>query len=658
LFSPVQALKSASQASPIDQILTLDSRLKSVFFSRLKIAISLITGYELVPALVSPGFLPESEKQVFLTMTERHQRKLAVLLHADVVASTSLVQINETLAHERIQSAFKQFSKTIGKHDGIAHEIRGDALVAEFAKASDAVGAALAFQADNSVNNEHLTDTVRPLLRVGIAIGEVIVADNTVTGEGIVLAQRLEQLATPGGVCIQGAAYETLPKRLPFDYQSLGEKKLKGFEESVRVYTVRSKNEEGAPVAESLKPENTGLLELPAKPSIAVLPFNNMSNDAEQDFFADGIAEDIITELSKFRTLFVIARNSSFTFRNEPLTIKEVSIKLGVRYVVEGSVRRAGNRVRITAQLIDAIDDKHLWAERYDRDLEDIFAVQDEVTQAIVIAIEPQLATTERQRARRKPTENLDAWECYQRGLWYMFGYAHTDQALHYFHRAIELDPEFGSAYAGIAYSSALLILLDASKDKEGDLKRGLSAAETALSIDQSDPFAHFAQGRISIFTGDHEKAIGAFKRAIALNPNYALAHFGLAHGLWHAGRPAEALVHHDEAIRLSPHDVILWAFLASKAIALVMAERFMEGISVSQEAQRNHDSTMFEYLGEVSGLGMLGKNEAAANALERLKKVKPNVSISFIKQAIPMADSDAKDRFLQGLELAGLSRN
>ncbi len=591
-------------------------------------------------------------------MTETPLRKLAVLLHADVVGSTSLLQKNETLAHERIQDTFRRFSECISNHGGIAHEIRGDALVAEFSKASDAISASLAFQADNTILNEQLSDDIQPVLRIGIAMGEVVVADNTVTGEGIVLAQRLEQLAENGGVCIQGAAYETVPKRLPFEYQSLGEKKLKGFEESIRAYSVKLKNREGVSIPEFINPKNTHPLELPTKPSIAVLPFNNMSNDSEQEFFADGIAEDIITELSKFRTLFVIARNSSFTFKNEQLTIRDVGVKLGVRYVVEGSVRKAGGRVRITAQLIDAIDDKHLWAERYDRDLEDIFAVQDEVTQAIVTAIEPRLATTERQRARRKPTENLDAWECYQRGLWYMFGYAHTDQALHYFDRAIELDPEFGSAYAGIAYTCALKILLDASKDKEGDLKRGLSAAESALDIDQTDPFAHFARGRISIFTGDHEKAIGAFKRAISLNPNYALAHFGLAHGLWHAGRPAEALAHHDEAIRLSPHDPILWAFLASKAIALIMVERYTEGISLSQEAQRNHDSTMFVYLGEVSGLGMLGKKKEAADALERLKKAQPNVSISFIEQSLPVANSDARDRFLKGLELAGLSQN
>lgn len=597
----------------------------------------------------------KSEKLVSPAVTQMPVRKLAVLLHADIVGSTALVQKDETLAHERIQNAFRQFSNTISDNSGIAHEIRGDALVAEFARASDAVGAALAFQDSNTNHNKQLSDAIQPMLRIGIAIGEVVVADNTVTGAGIVLAQRLEQLATPGGVCIQGAAYETLPKRLPFEYQNLGEKQLKGFEEPVKVFSVKAKSKANNSLTTSPHPEDKHSLELPKKPSIAVLPFNNMSNESEQEFFADGISEDIITELSKFRTFFVIARNSSFAFKNEQLTVKDVGVKLGVRYVVEGSVRRAGNRVRITAQLIDAIEDKHIWAERYDRDLEDIFAVQDEVTKAIVTAIEPQLATTERQRARRKPTNNLDAWECYQRGLWYMFGYARTDQALHYFHRAIDLDPEFGSAYAGIAYTYAIQILLGASNNREEDLKRGVSAAETAISIDQTDPFAHFAQGRISIFNGDHEKAIVSFKRAISLNHNYALAHFGLAHGLWHAGRAAEALAHHDEAIRLSPHDPILWAFLASKAIALIMVEQYQEGIALSQEAQRNHGSHLFGYLAEVSGLGILGDEKESADALERLKKVQPDISIGFIEQSLPMAISEAKDRFLQGLKLAGM---
>ena len=589
-------------------------------------------------------------------MTQSPVRKLAVLLHADIVSSTTLVQQDETLAHERMQYVFRQFSQTINEHGGIAHEIRGDALVAEFSRASDAVAAAITYQASNVAHNEQLTDDLKPQLRVGIAMGEVVVADNTVTGEGIVLAQRLEQLALPGGVCIQGAAYETVPKRLPFEFQSLGEQQLKGFDETVRAYLVTAEGD-----ALTAKPISTGesgepVLELPKKPSIAVLPFNNMSNDAEQDYFADGISEDIITELSKFRSFFVIARNSSFSFRGQPISIRDVGIKLGVRYVVEGSVRRSGNRVRINAQLIDAIDDKHIWAERYDRDLEDIFAVQDEVTTAIVTAIEPQLSTTEQQRARRKPPENLDAWECYQRGLWHMFSYADTDEAFDYFNRATTLDAEFGSAYAGVAYTYAIRILLGAAKDRESDVKKGVAAADKATRIDQANPFAHFAQGRISMFNREHEKAIVSFKRAISLNPNYALAHFGLAHGLWHAGRPVDALPHHDEAIRLSPHDPILWAFLASKAIALVMVERYEEGVLLSQEAQRNHGLHLFGYLGEVSGLGLMGKKPEAEKALQRLRNVQPDISIQFLEESLPIVESEARERFLNGLVLAGMS--
>jgi adenylate cyclase len=322
-------------------------------------------------------------------LENRPSRKLAVILHADVVGSTALVRLSETLAHHRIQDAFRRFSEAIDQYRGIAHEIRGDALVAEFGRASDAVSASVAFQAANAAHNEELTDEIRPAVRIGIAMGEVVVGDNTVTGEGVVLAQRVEQLAEPGRVCITGAIHEALPWRMPFDKDDLGEQKVKGFEEPVRIYVVSLKSGVEVPEPEECVQSMAATKpELPDKPSIAVLPFTNMSDDPEQEYFADGMSEDIITELSKFRSLFVIARNSSFAFKGQSVEVKNVSRKLGVRYVVEGSVRRAGTRVRINAQLIDAIEDSHIWAERYDRDLDDIFAVQDEVTEAIVTAIE------------------------------------------------------------------------------------------------------------------------------------------------------------------------------------------------------------------------------------------------------------------------------
>ena len=347
---------------------------------------------------------------------EHLSRKLAVLLHADVVGSTSLVQKNEILAHERIQETFRRFSESIRNHGGVALEIRGDALVAEFARTSDAVSASLAFQIDNTAHNEQLTDDIRPELRIGIAMGEVVVANNTVTGEGIVLAQRLEQLARPGGTCIQAAAYETLPKRLPFEYDNLGEQPVKGFDEPVRVYTVRLKAGAVVPEPEASGQLDTPALELPDKPSIAVLPFTNMSDDPEQEFFSDGITEDIITALSRISAMLVIARNSTFIYKGKAVDVKQVGREQGVRYVLEGGVRKAGNRVRITAQLIDASTGQHRWADRYDRDLEDIFAVQDEITQKIVTELDVHLHSGEQVRLWSSGTGNLEAWECVRLG--------------------------------------------------------------------------------------------------------------------------------------------------------------------------------------------------------------------------------------------------
>ena len=291
-------------------------------------------------------------------------RKLAVILHADVVGSTSLVQQDETLAHKRIQATFHQFSETISSYGGVTHELRGDALVAEFDRASDAVPAALAFQILNGEFNARLNDDIQPQLRIGISLGEVIIADNTITGAGVVLAQRLEQLADSGGIVVQGAVSETVPTRMPFDFESLGEQKLKGFELPVRAFAVSLKSGESVPLPEpnankldKTVPLNESSVQSVTteigKPSIAVLPFNNMSGDEEQEYFSDGMTEDMITELSRFHDLFVIARHSSFAFKNQAFDIVDIGNKLGVQYLVEGSVRKSSGHVRITAQLIE-----------------------------------------------------------------------------------------------------------------------------------------------------------------------------------------------------------------------------------------------------------------------------------------------------------------
>ncbi len=448
-------------------------------------------------------------------MTEEPSRKLAVLLHADVIGSTRLVQLNETVAHERIHDVFQRCSQSITLHHGTTHEIRGDALVAEFSRASDAVTAALEFQTANTIHNENLSDEIRPALRVGIAMGEVVVADNIVTGEGIVLAQRLEQLAESGGICVQAAAYETIPKRLPFEYENLGERDLKGFAEPVRVYAVKQQSETCVPTRQ-IEP-TPGLAE---KPSIAVLPLNNMSGDTEQEYFSDGITEDIITELSRFSTLYVVARHSSFAFKGEKVDIKEVAQKLGVQYVVEGSVRRVGNRVRITAQLIEAENGNHIWAERYDRELEDIFAVQDEITQSIVSVLPARIQNSMRAQALRKSTDSFSAYDFYLQGRWIYENSAGNDPAaVTMLEKAVHIDPTFALAHGLLAriYGYNMFSLGIWYGDQESKARPHI---ESALKYGENDPAIHALVGSTYYCFGKFDQAHTHIKLALQLNPN------------------------------------------------------------------------------------------------------------------------------------------
>ena len=448
-------------------------------------------------------------------MTQTPVRKLAVLLHADVVGSTALVQSNETLAHERIQAVFQHFSQIITQQNGATQEIRGDALVAEFSRASDAVTAALEFQSANASKNEAMPDEMRPELRVGIAMGEVVVADKTVTGEGIVLAQRLEQLAEPGGICIQGAAYETIPKRLAFNYEYLGEQDLKGFDEPVRAYSVKPESE--PKLAD--RPIETAS-ELAEKPSIAVLPLNNMSGDPEQEYFSDGITEDIITELSRFSTLYVVARHSSFAFKGEKIDIKTVAEKLGVQYIVEGSVRRAANRVRITAQLIETTNGNHIWAERYDRELEDIFAVQDEITQSIVSVLPARIQNSMRAQALRKSTDSFSAYDYYLQGRWIYENSAGNDpSAIVMLVKAVEIDPTFSLAHGLLAriYGYNVFSLGIWYEDQQS---KAAPHIESALKYAENDPAIHALVGATYYCFGEFDQARAHIELALKLNPN------------------------------------------------------------------------------------------------------------------------------------------
>ena len=399
------------------------------------------------------------------------------------------------------------------------------------------------------------------------------------------------------------------------------------------------------------------VLPLPDKPSIAVLPFDNMSGDPEQEYFSDGITEDIITALSKFRWFFVIARNSSFTYKGKSVDVKQVARELGVRYMLEGSVRKAGSRVRISAQLIDAQTGNHVWAERYDRELADIFDLQDEMTATIVGAIEPELGGAERARAKRKPPDNLDAWDRYQRGLWHLWRYNRDDygEAEKLFQASIDLDPGFGPAYAGVAYLLNSSVIFGWTDAPDQTLGRALRAGQRAVSSDDKDPFAHFALGRTLTLQGDFETAIAELEKAIDLNPNLALAYYGLGFALAWSGRAREALPHFHKAIRQSPHDPALWTFETMAGFAHIQLGEYAEAVEWLKKAARHPNSIFWPNLNLAVAFVEQEEWDKARAAMDAELELQPDLSVTAVAAMLGSLHPDWKDRFLDALRKAGL---
>ena len=594
---------------------------------------------------------------------DRLNRKLAVILHADVVGSTSLVQQNESLAHERIQTIFQNFSETIKTYGGIAREIRGDALVAEFDRASDAVAAAITFQTLNEESENVLDDDIRPQLRIGISLGEVIIADKTITGAGVVLAQRLEQLADSGGVVVQGNVSETVPTRMPFEFKNLGEQLLKGFDQPVRAFSAKLRPGEELPAPEAngaTQAIESRNLQVPDRPSIAVLPFENMSGDPEQEFFADGISEDLITALSRIHWFFVIARNSSFTYKGQAVEVTRVAAELGVRYVIEGSVRKSGNRVRISAQLIDATTGHHVWAESYDRDLTDIFELQDEMTQTIAGAVEPELSAAERERAVWASPESLGAWEIYQRGLWHLWSFTREDmtKAQRLFQQVHQLDANFATAYSFRSYSHYLDTMLGFTETPDESLELAYKAAKHALALDDHDPAAYFALGRVCMMQGKLDDSVAELSRAVELSPSFALAHHGLGFALVLSGQVEEGAEELDKAIRLSPRDPVMWGTMCFRSIASNLLHQYEEAVRWARRVliePRAADGGYWPYAVLASALGNLDQLNEAHEVLGEALQRKPDLSLTYLKTTLKTKQPDGLDTYLDGLRRAGL---
>ncbi|MGE0853824.1 MAG: adenylate/guanylate cyclase domain-containing protein [Hyphomicrobiaceae bacterium] len=554
----------------------------------------------------------------------REKRRLAAIVAADVVGYSRLMGRDEsgTLARLR-EHRHQRLEPVLARRGGRIVKLTGDGALMEFSSAVEALSAAIEFQQAVTESVANLPEAERLVFRVGVHLGDVIVDGDDLYGDGVNVAARLEGEAPAGGIVASSAVHEAASGRLKATFDDLGRLALKNIERPVQAYTVRWQADDwpretsvaSPPLTPVPSPPDTPL-PLPDKPSIAVLPFQNMSGDPEQEYFADGLVEDIITGLSYIRWLFVIARNSSFTYKGKSVDIKLVGRELGVRYVLEGSVRKGGNRVRITAQLIDAVSGAHVWAERYDRDLGDIFAVQDELTATVAGLIEPALAQAEQQRAMRKPPERLDAWEAYQRGLWHFHKYApeENQKAIGFFRRAIALDPQFAPGHHG--YALAMQWDIWHFSQRPLDEVQGIPRAEarTAVTLDDKDAMAHAVLAHMMMWGGEWEAAIAQARTGVALNPNSAFVISMLGCTLCFGGHRDEAIERLHQAMRASPHDPLTWLWTLWLAAAQLFAGQYEPALEAMHQLARLRPE--YPPLLKIACLAHMGRLEEAQSAL------------------------------------------
>ena len=579
------------------------------------------------------------------------ERRLAAIMVTDVVGYSRLIRSDE----EGTLAALKALrtdliDPKIAEHHGRVVKLMGDGMLAEFASAVDAVRAAVEAQRAVAERNADLPEDKRIAFRVGINLGDVVVDGDDIHGDGVNVAARLEGLAEAGGICISGGVYDQVRDRIDFPFEDLGEHQVKNIDRPVRVWRWLAEGQATVAPRQVDAP-----LPLPDKPSIAVLPFENMSGDPEQEYFSDGIAEDIITDLSKASGLFVIARNSAFTYKGRAVNVQEVSRDLGVRYVLEGSVRKAGNRVRITAQLIDGTTGGHLWAERYDRDLTDIFAVQDEVTQHIVSALAVKLTPDERERVVSKGTDNLEAYDTFLKGREHMLRQTKeaNAKAIAMFERVTELDPGFAAAVALLAFNHVEAYINRWSADPDRSFELAQEHAQRAVALDDSEPNAHFALGGVYIWAKQHDRAIAEAEKTIALDPNSASGYGLLGLILSYAGRPEEAIEALNNAMRLDPHypDIYLH-FLAHANFHM---ERYNDAIgALTRRLFRKPESDISRVL-LASCYGHQSRADEARAEWEKVFEVNPDYSFEHKRRILPYKNPADFEHFADGLRKSGL---
>jgi adenylate cyclase len=630
--------------------------------------------------------------QVDKTRPREVKRKLTAILSADVKGYSRLMGEDEEWTLRTLKAYKDAMGSIVQQHRGRVVDAPGDNVLAEFASVVDAVQCAVEIQQVLRAKNAVLPESRRMEFRIGINLGDVIEEGDSIYGDGVNIAARLEGLADAGGICISGSAYEQIENKLPLKYEYLGEHEVKNIAKPVRVY--RAQIELGEPSKVKVKVERKNLkfiaiaavvvviiavaalwqfvwrpshpisekadlkkmaFSLPDKPSIAVLPFANMSEDPKKEFFSDGLTEEIITALSKTPRIFVIARNSTFTYKGKSISVKQVAEDLGIRYVLEGSVRWVGDKVRITAQLIDALTGNHLWAERYDRDLKDIFALQDEITLKIITALQVKLTSWEQARMIGKGTQNLNAYlktlQAYEQFV--RMNKQGSIMAKQLAKEAIDMDPKYALPYSVMAYGHMLDLWFRFSESPEESMKLAVESAQKALALDDSDPLVHTCFSSLYIMQRQHDKAIVSAERALELSPSGARAYHSLGSALWFACRFSEAVQHFEQAIRLDPFPSSV--AMRSLGNAYRMVGRYEEAIVQYKKALKLEPDDLFIHLGLAHIYVKLDRDkEAQAEAAEVLR-IHPKFSLEHYAKTLPFKDQSVVDDTVVRLRKAGL---
>ena len=571
-------------------------------------------------------------------------RRLAAILAADIAGYSALMGSDEARTVSDLKGHQAVVLPMVGELGGRVIDTAGDGMLAEFPSVLNAVECAVAIQRKMVERNAAIEPQRRMEFRIGINLGDVIYDNDRIFGDGVNVAARLEGIAEPGSICVSGKVHEEIHAKIGLPYEDLGDQQLKNIAEPVRVYGIR--------LDRALR---RTVLALPDKPSIAVLPFQNMSGDPEQEYFSDGMTEDLITDLSKVSSLFVIARNSSFAYKGKSVKVQDIGRDLGVRFVLEGGIRKAGNRVRITAQLIDATSGGHLWADRFDRDLTDIFATQDEVVEKIVRALAVKLTHGEERRLGRRGTSNVVAYETWLRAreLAGRSTRVAIAQAKTMHRRAIETDQNFSAPHAGLALALIADYVSDWAEDPAQALNEAERWARRAVELNEQEPLSHLALGSVLLWRRDLVGALTEFRRMVALDPNFASGYTAMGLGLMYAGQPAEALESIAVAMRLDPHyPSIVLHFLAQAEFSLGKYDMAAQHLRERIARTPGTDSSRMML---AACHGHLGRLEDARMAWAELLKVNPGFSLVQREHVLPYKNAADFRRIADGLTKAGL---